>query len=233
MLQLEDIELSFGTKKIFNSLKLEVKQGELVMLLGKNGAGKSSLFKLLAGSITPQKGSIIVDGKSITHLLPHQRATFFSTVAQDPNLGTFTEMSLLENLSFAYLRGQKRGLLPFARKKRREYFKTMLQMLDIGLENRLDSLAGELSGGQRQALSLIMAILQEAKALLLDEITAALDPEMSEFVMELTAKIVKEQNLPALMITHNLLHAKKYGDRILVLENGVIHEQNPESLPNL
>jgi putative ABC transport system ATP-binding protein len=237
MLKLENIEVTLGKntrleRKILNKLNLDVKEGEFVIIIGGNGAGKSTVFNLISGFIKADSGKISISGHNITKTSQTYRAQLVSKVIQDPKLGTMENMTILENMSFALKRGQQRGLQFFANKERIALFKEKLSILNIGLENRLHDLVSNLSGGQRQALSIIMAMLQKSKVLLLDEITAALDPISSESIMELTNSIVREQKLTCIMITHNMSHAIKYGDRLLLLKNGTFiktYDKNSKS----
>lgn len=207
-------------KKLINQLNLRVQKGEFVVIIGGNGAGKSTLFNIISGFLHPDSGDIILDGKNITHNNQHMNAFDIATVVQDPKAGTMENMTLFENLVFALKRGKRRGFTLFRTQDRKHFFKEKLKILDMGLENRLDELVYNLSGGQRQALSLIMSILSESKILLLDEITAALDPKTSETVMHIANAIVKDENRTCIMITHNLNHAITYGDRLLILKEG-------------
>lgn len=225
MLKLENVDVTLGQntkleRKILNQLNLNVKEGEFVVVIGGNGAGKSTLFNVISGFIRADSGKISIAEQDITSTSQTDRAKLVSKVMQDPKFGTIENMTILENMAFALKRGQKRGLQPFSSNERTQLFKEKLSMLNMGLENRLDDLVSNLSGGQRQALSIIMAMLQEYKILLLDEITAALDPATSEVIMELTNRIVREQKLTCIMITHNMEHAIKYGDRLVLLRDG-------------
>jgi putative ABC transport system ATP-binding protein len=225
MLSLRQINLTLGKntklqRKVLNDLDLEVKPGEFNIIVGGNGAGKSSLFNVIAGYMQPDAGQILFAQQDVTNASQRKRAPIIAKVMQDPRIGTIENMTILENLAFAYKRGAKRSLLPFANARRRKYFQQQLARLNMGLENRLDELVINLSGGQRQALSLIMAIIADCKILLLDEITAALDPTMAQQVMQIANAIVREQGYTCLMITHNMQHAIEYGDNILVLKDG-------------
>ncbi len=225
MLNLENIEVTLGKntkleRKVLSKLNLSVKEGEFTVVIGGNGAGKSTMFNVISGFIKADSGKISISGQDITATSQIYRAKLVSKVMQDPKIGTIEKMTILENMAFALKRGQKRGLALFADKYRIERFKEKLRILNIGLENRLYDLVSNLSGGQRQALSIVMAMLQESNILLLDEITAALDPASSEAVMELTNRVVRGQKLTCIMITHNMSHAIKYGDRLLLLKNG-------------
>ena len=225
MLILRDINLTLGKstkleRKILNNLSLDIKSGEFIVIIGGNGAGKSTIFNVISGFLRPNSGQIIIDGQDATNMSQIRRSALVSKVMQDPRVGTMENLTIFENMAFAFKRGQKRGLMPFFNNLSRKFFQQKLQMLDMGLEDLMDELVSNLSGGQRQAISLIMSILADSKLLLLDEITAALDPGSSEAIMQLTAKIIKEERRTCIMITHNIDHAINYGDRLLLLQNG-------------
>ena len=227
MLKLNNIYKKFNKnmadeKIIFEDFNLNIKKGEFVVIIGGNGAGKSTLMNLISGSILPDSGEIFIDSQNVTYLQEHQRAKFIGRVFQDPLKGSAPNLTIEENLSLALLRDKKRGLLFGISQNNREFFKNELKKLDLGIENRLESKMGVLSGGQRQAVTLLMACLVKPKILLLDEHTAALDPKSSVKILELTEKIISEHNITALMITHNLNNAKKFGSRVIMLENGKI-----------
>lgn len=230
MIKFEHVDLALcrGTKlerKILTNLNLDIKNGEFVVIIGGNGAGKSTLFSLISGYRFPDSGSIIIDDKDVSLLPQFKRAALVAEVMQDPKMGTMENMTIEENMSFAYCRGKSRKLVLHNSHKRRKIFQDKLSMLDMKLENRMDELVGNLSGGQRQALALIMAISTDSKVLLLDEITAALDPKTAESVIKLAAHIVKEEQRTTLMITHNMDHAIHYGDRTLLLAHGNIFKE--------
>lgn len=227
MLVLNNIGVTIGSntqlaRTVLNHVNLNVKEGEFVVIIGSNGAGKSTLFNVISGFIKPDLGKVFILGKDVTNSSQTRRASLISKVLQDPKAGTLENMTIFENMTFAFKRGRKRGLELFSNAKRVSLFKEKLSIVNMGLENRLDEQVSHLSGGQRQVLSLIMAILQDSKILLLDEITAALDPSSSELTMELTDKIVREQKRTCIMITHNMAHAIQYGDRLLLLKNGML-----------
>lgn len=237
MLSLQNINLTLGKqpqlqRSILQDLSIDLVAGEFIVVVGGNGAGKSSLCNIIAGALIPDAGNIIFAKQDITQTPQLQRAAIISNVMQDPRIGTMENLTILENLAFAYRRGNSRSLLPFTNKSRRKLFAEKLALLNMGLEYRMDELVSNLSGGQRQALSLIMAIIADCKLLLLDEITAALDPHMARQVIEIANHIVREQKLTCIMITHNMQHALDYGDKILVLNHGKIvrqisgHEKN-------
>lgn len=225
MLTLEniDITLSKGTKlecQVLKKLNLRVADGEFIVVIGSNGSGKSTMFNVISGFLKPDSGTIKIDGQDVTSLLQTARAYSVAKVMQDPRVGTMENMTLFENMAFALKRGRARGLNPFSNIDRKRLFQEKLSMLGIGLENRLDELVANLSGGQRQALSLMMAIIADSKILLLDEITAALDPKTAENVMQLANKMIREEKRTCIMITHNMAQAIEYGDRTLVLKKG-------------
>lgn len=227
MLKLQNIskKFSFGSadeKVIFENLNLYIKKGEFVIIVGGNGAGKSTLMNLISGSILPDLGKIFIDGKDVTNLPEHKRAKFIGRVFQDPLKGSCPNLTVEENLSLAMLRNKKRTLHFGINKINRENLKHELEKLNLGLENRLDAKMGTLSGGQRQAITLLMATLVKPKILLLDEHTAALDPKSSEKVLNLTQKITSDNSITTLMITHNLNHAMKLGNRLIILDSGKI-----------
>ena len=225
MLTLENINFTVGKqskleRKILQQLNLTIKDGELVIIIGGNGAGKSTLLNIISGYLLPDSGKITLAGQDITTVPQYNRSKHIAKVMQDPKIGTMENMTILENMAFAYLRGAKRGLQTINSSFRQRLFQDKLAMLNMGLENRLHELVGNLSGGQRQALSLIMAILSPAKILLLDEITAALDPNIADSVLQLALQIIAEEQRTTIMITHNMTQAIQYGNRTLLLANG-------------
>lgn len=227
MLQLKNISVSVAKntlleREVLNNISLNVSRGEFVVIIGGNGAGKTTLFNTIAGDSLPDSGTILLNNDNITNWPTHQRARLIARVLQDPNTAVINGMTIAENLSFAYLRGNRRGLRLFSNKKRLSYFREKLALLDMNLENRLNELTDNLSGGQRQALSLSMAIMANSEVLLLDEITAALDPKMADLIMQLTTRIVIEDKRTTIMITHNMSHALHYGDRTILLDKGMI-----------
>lgn len=212
-------------KSVLKNLDLELQKGEFVVVIGANGAGKSTLLNTISGNLIPSKGRVILDGLDVTNTSAANRSISIAKVSQDPKVGTMTNMTIYENLAFAALRGKRRGLGFFNRSRNKKLFKSKLALLNMGLENRLNELVANLSGGQRQALSLIMALLSDSKVLLLDEITAALDPNTAENIMKIAAQIVRAEQLTTIMITHNMKHALEYGDRTLLLANGKFTKQ--------
>lgn len=209
-------------KRALTNINLKMKDGEFITVIGGNGAGKSTLMNCLAGVFPVTTGSIVLNEKNITKMPEYKRAKFLGRVFQDPTMGTAGDMIIEENLAMAYRRGKHRGLKWGITPKEREYYKNYLRQLDLGLEDRLTSKVGLLSGGQRQALTLLMATLQKPELLLLDEHTAALDPKTAQKVLALTEKIVKENSLTTLMITHNMKDAIRLGTRLIMMYNGKI-----------
>jgi len=225
MLKIESINKGFnkGTvneTSIFDNFNLEINKGDFITIVGSNGAGKSTLLNIISGDLELDSGKIILEGKDITNLKEHRRAKFISRVFQDPTKGTSPSMTILENLSLAENKGKRFGLSLGVNKKKIEEFKNNLSILNLGLEDKLNTKVGMLSGGQRQALSLLMATLNTPKILLLDEHTAALDPKTSETIINLTNNIIKEKNITAIMITHNLNHAIEFGNRLVMMHRG-------------
>ena len=228
MLKLENIHLTFnpGTvneKKALEGLNLQLERGDFVTILGSNGAGKSTLFNTIAGTYRPDAGKVYLDGKDITAQPDYKRSKDIGRLFQDPLKGTAPNMTIEENLALAYLRANH-ATSPFSMisRKDREGFREKLSMLGLGLEDRMNQPVGLLSGGQRQALTLLMATLVTPKILLLDEHTAALDPGTAEVVLELTKRIVAENNITCLMITHNLASSLDLGNRTIMMQNGHI-----------
>lgn len=212
-----------GTIREQHALKyvsLEIKDGDFITILGGNGAGKSTFLNALAGSFSLDGGEILIEGKDVSNIVEHKRAGFISRVFQNPLDGTAPRMTVAQNMSLALRCGKVRGFKPGTTKEDRKLFKELLATLDLGLEDRLDSEMGLLSGGQRQAIALLMATMTTPKLLLLDEHTAALDPKTQKKIMELTREKIEEKKLTALMITHNIQDAVKYGNRIIVLHRG-------------
>ena len=207
---------------IFDDFSLQVKDKEFVSIIGSNGSGKTSLLNIICGSIPVDKGEIIVNGQKINSLEEFKRYRRIGRVYQNPALGTCPNMTMLENLSLADNKGKAFGLGRGTNYKRRDFYREQLAALGLGLENKMDVKLGSLSGGQRQAVALVMATLTPIDFLILDEHTAALDPKTAEIIMELTDKVVKEKNLTAIMVTHNLRYAVEYGSRILMMDKGHI-----------
>lgn len=225
MLKLENIDVAFakGTPDeavLFDNFSYSVKQGEFVSVIGSNGSGKTTLLNLICGSLMPDSGQIYFEGKPINHMSEHKRANFIGRVFQDPKAGTCGNLTILENLSLADNKNKPFNLLPAVSKNKLDRFRTLLESCEMGLENRLNTPVGSLSGGQRQALALVMANMTDIKFLILDEHTAALDPKSSEIIMQLTDKFVKSKNITTVMVTHNLRFALEYGSRLTMMHNG-------------
>ncbi|MCC8123352.1 MAG: ABC transporter ATP-binding protein [Oscillospiraceae bacterium] len=209
-------------KRALDAVSLTLNDGDFVTVIGGNGAGKSTLLNITAGVYGVDSGSVVIDGSDVTRLPEHRRAKFIGRVFQDPMMGTAADMGIEENLALAMRRGKTRGLRWGITAKERALYRVRLADLDLGLENRLTSKVGLLSGGQRQALTLLMATLQKPKLLLLDEHTAALDPKTAAKVLELSDRIVAEHNLTTMMVTHNMRDAIVHGNRLIMMYNGRI-----------
>lgn len=227
MIELNNLFITFnkGTaieNPVLRGLSLKVEQGEFVSVIGSNGAGKSTMLNAISGDCLVDSGEIIIQGNKVNNTTTWQRANQVARVFQDPMAGTCESLTIEENMALAYQRGGKRGLGFAIKRQMRELFKDKLALLGLGLENRLTDQMGRLSGGQRQAVSLLMASLQPSNILLLDEHTAALDPKTTDFVLELTNKIVREQKLTTLMVTHSMRQALDYGDRTVMLHQGQV-----------
>ena len=227
MLDIKNVYKTFnaGTvneKTALNNLSLHLNEGDFVTVIGGNGAGKSTMLNAVAGVWPVDSGTISIGGVDVTKLSEHQRAKYIGRVFQDPMTGTAATMQIEENLALAARRGHSRGLRIGITRAEREQYREQLKMLDLGLEDRLTSKVGLLSGGQRQALTLLMATLQKPQLLLLDEHTAALDPATAAKVLELSEKLVSEQHLTCLMITHNMTDAIRYGNRLIMMDAGRI-----------
>lgn len=203
-------------------IDLEIHPNDFITVIGSNGAGKSTLLNVLAGEVKPDRGTIEIDGKDVTSWSPHKRAALISRVFQDPMVGTSAELTIEENLALAVRRGLLRGFRFALNSRLRREFKEQIKRLGLGLESRLEDPIGTLSGGQRQALSLLMAVIRPMRLLLLDEHTAALDPKTSKFVMELTKSIISERHITSLMVTHSMQSALSFGNRTLMLDGGKI-----------
>ncbi len=227
MLELRNITKVFnaGTtneKVALDDLSFTLNDGDFVTIIGGNGAGKSTVLNAISGVWKPDCGSIILDGTDITSMPEHKRAKYLGRVFQDPMLGTAADMNIDENLALAYRRGKRRSLRWGIKKSEREYFRERLSDLNLGLENRITSKIGVLSGGQRQAVTLLMAAMRHPKVLLLDEHTAALDPKTAAKVLALTNDIITENNLCAMMVTHNMRDAITHGNRLIMMNSGKI-----------
>ncbi len=227
MLEIKNVFKTFneGTineKKVFADLSLTLKEGDFVTIIGGNGAGKSTMLNVVAGAYPVDDGQVIIDGVDVTKLPEYKRAAYIGRVFQDPRMGTASDMWVEENMSVADSRGLRRGLRWAITAKDRERYKELLTQLDLGLENRLSTKMGLLSGGQRQAITLLMAAMKKPKLLLLDEHTAALDPKTAAKVLEITDKLIEENGLTALMVTHNMKDAIAHGNRLIMMNNGKI-----------
>ncbi|MDD3401326.1 MAG: ATP-binding cassette domain-containing protein [Eubacteriales bacterium] len=209
-------------KQVLDDVTMHLDKGDFVTIIGGNGAGKSTLLNCVSGSIRPTSGSISIDGKNITNLPEHKRAAFLGRVFQDPLMGTAGDMWLEENMAMAYRRDKRRTLAMGIKPKERAFYIEQLKILDLGLETRLQTSVKLLSGGQRQALTLLMATMKNPKVLLLDEHTAALDPKTAAKVLKLSDKLISENNLTTLMVTHNMRDAIAHGNRLIMMQGGHI-----------
>lgn len=239
MLEIKNVHKTFnaGTvneKHALKGIDLQLNEGDFVTVIGGNGAGKSTMLNMIAGVYPVDCGNIIIDGKDVTKLPEYKRAKFLGRVFQDPMTGTAADMQIDENLAIAARRGQKRGLKFGVSRKEKEEYAQILKTLDLGLETRLTSKVGLLSGGQRQAITLLMATLQKPRLLLLDEHTAALDPKTAKKVLDLTEKIVAKDNLTTIMITHNMKDAINIGNRLIMMNDGkIIYDVSGEEKKSL
>lgn len=227
MLNIKNVEKTFnpGTineKKALNGITLHLAEGDFVTVIGGNGAGKSTMLNMVAGVYPVDCGSIVIDGVDVTKNPEYKRAKYLGRVFQDPMTGTAADMQIEENLALAARRGKTRTLRPGITERERRTYKELLKVLDLGLEERLTAKVGLLSGGQRQALTLLMATLKKPKVLLLDEHTAALDPKTAKKVLDITEDIVAQNNLTTIMITHNMADAIRVGNRLIMMNNGKI-----------
>lgn len=232
VLRLEKIEKSFHQRtadayRALRGVNLEVPEGDFITIVGGNGAGKSTLLNVIAGSILVDSGRVVIDETEVTRLPEEERAGLIGRIFQDPKLGTAPRMTVAENLLLASKRGEGRGFKISMNEAKREEFREVLAPLKLGLEDRLDTEIGVLSGGQRQSVALIMATLKTPRLLLLDEHTAALDPKTARKVLDYTAKVIADNGLTALMITHHLKDALNFGNRMLVMNHGeIVHDFN-------
>lgn len=227
MLKLTDIckTYNLGTVNettLFTNFNLEVKKGEFISVIGSNGSGKTSILNMICGSIPVDSGTISVQEKDITRMKEYQRSKFIGRVFQDPAKGTCPSMNILQNMAMADNKGKTFNLSAGINKKRISYYQEQLSRLKLGLEDKLYVKVGALSGGQRQAMALLMSTMTPLDFLILDEHTAALDPKTSEIIMELTDELVREKQLTTLMVTHNLRHAVEYGNRMIMMHQGGI-----------
>lgn len=238
MIQLRGVSKTYNPGTVtelclFEDFNLTVKNGEFVSVVGSNGSGKTSMLNIICGSIPVSAGDVLIDGKSINSLHEYERYRHIGRVYQNPAAGTCPSMSILENMSLADNKGKRYGLSFGVNNARKEYYREQLSTLGLGLEDKLNVKMGSLSGGQRQAVSLLMATMTPIEFLILDEHTAALDPHTAEIIMELTDKIIKEKHLTAIMVTHNLRYAVEYGTRLLMMDRGhIILDKSGEEKQN-
>ena len=205
---------------LFQDFSLTIRDGEFVSVVGSNGSGKTSMLNIICGSIPLDDGMIRINGKDITHMPEYKRQRRIGRVYQNPAMGTCPSMTILENMALADNKGKSFNLRPGTNKQRIEFYREQLHMLGLGLEDKMDVKVGVLSGGQRQAMALLMSTMTPIEFLILDEHTAALDPKTADTIMELTDKVVKEKKLTTIMVTHNLRFAVEYGDRLLMMHQG-------------
>lgn len=225
MLELRDIVKIYqgGTVNetcLFNGFSLAIPDGQFVCVVGSNGSGKTSLLNIICGSIPIDEGQVLIGGENITHMPEHKRHRRIGRVYQNPALGTCPSMTILENMSMADNKGKPFNLRRCVNRKKTEEYRAMLAQLGLGLEDKLGVQVGSLSGGQRQAMALLMSTMTPIEFLILDEHTAALDPKTAEIIMQLTGRIVAEKHLTTIMVTHNLRYAVEYGDRVLMMHQG-------------
>ena len=219
---------------LFEDFNLTVEQGDFVSVVGSNGSGKTSMLNILCGSIPVEAGQILMQGEDISHMKEYKRNRKIGRVYQNPALGTCPSMTILENMSLADNKGNFYGLGKGINKNRKSYYQELLSQLNLGLENKLNVKVGSLSGGQRQAMALLMSTMTPIDFLILDEHTAALDPKTADLIMELTDKIVKQKNLTTIMVTHNLRYAVEYGNRLLMMHQGeAVMDLSAEEKPTL
>ncbi len=239
MLELINLRKAFnpGTineKKALNGVSIKLEEGDFVTIIGGNGAGKSTTLNAIAGVWPVDEGAILINGQNVTGLSEHQRAKYIGRVFQDPMTGTAATMEIQENLALAARRGQKRSLRWGITRKEKEQYHELLKTLGLGLEDRMTSKVGLLSGGQRQALTLLMATLKKPQILLLDEHTAALDPKTAAKVLQLSDEIIAANNLTAMMVTHNMANAIEYGNRLIMMNDGrIIYDVKGEEKKHL
>lgn len=239
MLELKNVRKTFnkGTvneKPALQGVNLKLNDGDFVTVIGGNGAGKSTTLNMIAGVYPIDEGKILLNDRNITHMPEHRRAKYLGRVFQDPMKGTAAGMEIQENLALAYRRGERRGLRWGVTKEEREKYHECLKILELGLEERMSSKVGLLSGGQRQALTLLMATLKKPELLLLDEHTAALDPKTAAKVLEITERIIAKNNLTAMMVTHNMKDAIRLGNRLIMMHEGrIIYDVSGEEKKKL
>lgn len=239
MLKLNNIYTSFNKGTVdemllFDGFNFNVNKGDFISIVGSNGSGKTTLLNLICGTLKPDSGNIVFNGKDITKLSEHNRAKFIGRVFQDPKMGTCSALTVLENFALADNKNKAYGLAGAIKKKRIDYYRELLSHCNMGLEDRMNTPVGLLSGGQRQAIALVISGMTDVDLLILDEHTAALDPKSSETIMKLTDKLVKENNMTAVMVTHNLRFATQYGNRIVMMHEGKsIIDKSGEEKENL
>ncbi len=247
MLELKHIYKSYNPGSVnemslFDDFNLVVPDGQFVSVVGSNGSGKTSMLNIICGSIAADKGEIIVNGQNIAGQKDYVRHKTIGRVYQDPSKGTCPSMNIFENMSIADNKGKRFGLTPGVNKNRKDYYRELLKGLGLGLEDKLYNKVGSLSGGQRQAVALLMSTMTPLEFLILDEHTAALDPKTADIIMELTNKIVQEKHVTTIMVTHNLRYAVEYGDRLLMMHEGAAildkvgdekKSMNPEQIMHL
>jgi putative ABC transport system ATP-binding protein len=240
LLQLREITKVFSRGTIdeiraLDNIELDLNAEDYIAIIGSNGAGKTTLLNVIAGVYPPERGGkIIINGRDISGLSEYKCAQYVGRVYQDPHIGTAAKMAVEDNLAMALLRGKPRGLRAASNKQRRDLFRSALTPLGLGLENRLNALVGTLSGGQRQALALVMATISKPALLLLDEHIATLDPKTAQIVLELTEMIVKQEKMTTMMITHNMELALRYGNRLVMMHKGrIVVDMNQEQKSNL
>lgn len=227
MIELDNVQVTFNRntpleKKALQGINLKVEQGSFITVIGSNGSGKSTLLSTLAGDILPTRGNVYINDHNVTRKKTVNRAAFVARVFQDPLIGSCGELTIEENMALAYKRGHWRGFLPALTPSSRKLFREKLSGLGLGLEHRMRQQMNSLSGGQRQAVSLIMATLSKSSILLLDEHTAALDPGMADFIMKLTHELVEQHGFTTLMVTHSMRQALDFGNRTIMLDGGKI-----------
>jgi putative ABC transport system ATP-binding protein len=225
MLQMKNIRV----RNVLTDLDFTINKNEFVLLIGENGAGKTTLFNTISGVIRPDSGNIYIDNEDVTSMPQHRRATLVANVFHDPKVGTIGSMTIRENLQLASLRGKSITFIRNNCSRQNDLYRDKLQMLHMNLENRLDDYAGDLSGGQRQALSIIMSMISDSKLLLLDEITSALDPKSSARILAVIDAMIRQEKKTCLMITHDLKHMDEYGDKVFVLQNGKLYRVPDQS----
>jgi putative ABC transport system ATP-binding protein len=247
MLELKSIYKNYNPGSVnemclFDDFNLVVPDGQFVAVVGSNGSGKTSMLNIICGSIQADKGEVLVNGKNIAGERDYLRHRTIGRVYQDPSKGTCPSMNIFENMSIADNKGKRYGLQPGVNKNRKDYYRELLSSLGLGLEDKLYTKVGALSGGQRQAVALLMSTMTPLEFLILDEHTAALDPKTADIIMELTEKIVSEKKVTAIMVTHNLRYATEYGDRLLMMHEGSVildkageekKNMNPEQIMHL